>query len=150
MRNTRAPFARRCTCGMKTRPSSSSSSAATTTKSVEAALAEAQKAERVVVAAFVKRAASTGTVALPEAQAELVRKLVATKKPLAVVAFAGPYLIRQFEDAPAYMVAYAIEEVAQAAAARAIFGETDINGRLPVTVPGLFELGAGLKLAARK
>jgi beta-N-acetylhexosaminidase len=116
----------------------------------EAALAEAQKAERVVVAAFVKRAASKGTVALPEAQAELVRKLIATKKPLAVVAFAGPYLIRQFEDAPAYMVAYAIEEVAQAAAARAIFGETDITGRLPVTVPGLFELGAGLRLAARK
>ncbi len=116
----------------------------------EAALAEAQKAERVVVAAFVKRAASKGTVALPEAQAELVRKLVATKKPLAVVAFAGPYLIRQFEDVPAYMVAYAIEEVAQAAAARAIFGETDINGRLPVTIPRLFELGSGLRLEARK
>jgi beta-N-acetylhexosaminidase len=116
----------------------------------EAALAEAQKAERVVVAAFVKRAASKGTVALPETQAELVRKLVSTKRPLAVVAFAGPYLIRQFEDAPAYMVAYAIEEVAQAAAARAIFGETDITGRLPVTVPGLFELGFGLKLEARK
>ena len=116
----------------------------------EAALAEAQKAERVVVAAFVKRAASKGTVALPEAQAELVRKLIATKKPLAVVAFAGPYLIRQFEDAPAYMVAYAIEEVAQAAAARAIFGETDVAGRLPVTVPGLFKLGDGMKLTARK
>ncbi len=116
----------------------------------EAALAEAQKAERVVVAAFVKRAASKGTVALPEAQAELVRKVIATKKPLAVVAFAGPYLIRQFEDAPAYMVAYAIEEVAQAAAARAIFGETDIKGRLPVTIPGLFELGAGLTLEARR
>ncbi|HEX8353431.1 MAG TPA: glycoside hydrolase family 3 N-terminal domain-containing protein [Pyrinomonadaceae bacterium] len=116
----------------------------------EAALAEALKAERVVVAAFVKRAASKGTVALPEAQAELVRRLVATKKPLAVVAFAGPYLVRQFEDVPAYMVAYAIEEVAQAAAARAIFGETDVTGRLPVTVPGLFELGAGMRLGARK
>jgi beta-glucosidase-like glycosyl hydrolase len=115
----------------------------------EAALAEAQKAERVVVAAFVKRAASKGTVALPEAQAELVRKLVATKKPLLVIAFAGPYLVRQFEDVPAYMVAYAIEEVAQAAAARAIFGETDIKGRLPVTIPGLFELGAGLTLQPR-
>jgi beta-N-acetylhexosaminidase len=116
----------------------------------EAALAEASKAERVVVAAFVKRAASKGTVALPEAQAELVRKLIATKKPLVVVAFAGPYLVRQFEDVPAYMVAYAIEEVAQAAAARAIFGETAVAGRLPVTVPGLFELGAGMRLEARR
>jgi hypothetical protein len=48
------------------------------------------------------------------------------------------------------MVAYAIEEVAQAAAARAIFGETDVAGRLPVTVPGLFKLGDGMKLTARK
>jgi len=116
----------------------------------EAVLAEAARAERIVVAPFVKRAASKGTVALPEAQAALVRRLIATKKPLAVVAFAGPYLIRQFEDAPAYVVAYAIEEVAQAAVARAIFGETPLTGRLPVTVPGIFKLGDGLTLAARR
>jgi beta-N-acetylhexosaminidase len=116
----------------------------------EAVLAEASKAERIVVAAFVKRAANKGTVALPAAQAELVRKLIAARKPLAVVAFAGPYLIRQFEDAPAYMVAYAIEEVAQGAAARALFGETAISGRLPVTVPGLFKIGDGLRVEARR
>jgi beta-N-acetylhexosaminidase len=116
----------------------------------ENVLAAAAKAGRVVVAPFVKRAAGKGTVALPEAQAVLLRKIIATKKPVAVVAFGGPYLIRQFEDAPAYMVAYAIEEVAQAAAARALFGETPVTGRLPVTVPGLFELGAGLRLRARR
>jgi beta-N-acetylhexosaminidase len=79
-----------------------------------------------------------------------VRRLVATKKPLAVVAFGSPYMIRQFEDAPAYMVTYAIEEIAQAAAVRAVFGETNVAGRLPVTIPGLFGLGSGLKLEARR
>ena len=111
--------------------------------------AEAARAERVVVAAFVKRAAGKGTVAMPEAQAEFVRRLAASGRPTAVVAFGGPYLIRQFPGAQAYAVAYGIEEVAQGAAARALFGETRVGGRLPVSVPGFFPAGAGLTVEAR-
>lgn len=116
----------------------------------DAMLAECARGELIVVAAFVKRAAGKGTVALPEAQAEFVRRLLATKKPVAVVAFSGPYLIKQFPNAPVYATAYAIEDVAQAAAVRALFGEAPFRGRLPVSVPGLFEIGAGLQLKARR
>jgi beta-N-acetylhexosaminidase len=35
---------------------------------------------------------------------------------------------------------------AQEAAARAIFGESDIEGRLPVSIPGLYPAGHGLTL----
>ena len=121
----------------------------TTVQEFDAALARATQAESIVVATFVKRAALKGTVALPEAQAAFVRKLIALDKPVAVVAFGSPYLVRQFENAPVYIAVYAIEDVAQAAAVRALFGETEINGRLPVRVPGLFELGAGIKVAPR-
>lgn len=121
----------------------------TTETEYNALLADARKADQIVIAPFVKRAANKGTVALPEVQADFVRKLIATKKPLAVIAFGSPYLIRQFESAPVYMVTYAIEEIAQLAAVRAIFGETQISGRLPVTVPGIFALGAGIKVEAR-
>ena len=38
----------------------------------------------------------------------------------------------------------AIEEVAQNAAARTIFGEVPFSGKLPVGVPGIFEIGAGI------
>ncbi len=115
----------------------------------DAMLEECAKADAVVVAAFVKRAAGKGTVALPEAQAEFVRRLVATKRPVAVVAFSGPYLIKQFPDAPVYATAYAIEDVAQAAAVRVLFGEAPFRGRLPVSVPGLFDIGAGFSRARR-
>jgi len=121
----------------------------TTAGEYEAILADAAKADQIVIAPFVKRAANKGTVALPEVQTEFVRKLIATKKPVAVIAFGSPYLIRQFERVPVYMAAYAIEEIAQGAAVRAIFGETPINGHLPVTVPVIFELGAGIKVEAR-
>lgn len=109
----------------------------------ERVLADAKQADRLVLAVFVKRAANKGTVALPDIQTGFVRSAIAVK-PTAVVAFGSPYLIRQFPEAEVYSVTYAIEEVAQFAAAKAIFGETRFSGNLPVSIPGIFEIGAGI------
>jgi beta-N-acetylhexosaminidase len=122
----------------------------TTADEYQVAMDEAAKAESIIIAPFVKRAASKGTVALPEAQANFVRRLIALEKPVAVIAFGSPYLIRQFPNAPVYVVTYAIEEVAQLAGVRALFGETAISGRLPVSIPNLFQLGAGLQVGVKK
>ncbi|HLM57887.1 MAG TPA: glycoside hydrolase family 3 N-terminal domain-containing protein, partial [Pyrinomonadaceae bacterium] len=119
----------------------------TTAAEYDAMLAEAAKAELVLAAPFVKRAAGKGTVALPEQQAEFLRRLVATGRPVGVVAFGGPYLVRQFPAARALAVAYGIEEIAQTAAARVLFGEAPFRGRLPVSVPGMFQIGAGIQTA---
>jgi len=121
----------------------------TTANEYEQLLKEASAAEVIIVAPFVKRAALKGTVALPDAQAAFLNQLIELKKPIAVVAFGSPYLVRQFAGAPVYMTAYAIEEVAQIAAVRALFGETAIKGKLPVRVPGLFEVGSGLQVVKR-
>jgi len=117
----------------------------TTEAEYRAMIAEASRAETIIVASFVKRAALKGTVALPDQQAEFIRRLLALGKRTAVIAFGSPYLIRQFPDAPVYMTAYAIEDVAQEAAVRALFGEIEVAGRLPVGIPGMFEIGAGLR-----
>ena len=98
-----------------------------------------------MLAVFVKRTAGKGTVALPENLTGFVQQMVALKdKNVAVVAFGSPYLIRQFPDAKVYAVTYAIEEVGQYAAARTLFGEVPFQGKLPVRIPNLFEIGAGI------
>ena len=122
----------------------------TTSADYAAALDAASNAEGIVIAPFVKRAALKGTVALPEAQVAFIKHLLESSKPVAVIAFGSPYLIRQFPTAPVYMVTYAIEEPAQLAAARALFGDIPITGHLPVRIPGIFELGTGLQIPARK
>jgi beta-N-acetylhexosaminidase len=109
-----------------------------------AALKQAADYDAIVIAPFVKRAALKGTVALPDNQTNFVRQMLGLNKPVAVIAFGSPYLIRQFPEAKNYVAAYAIEEVAQTAAARAIFGEVPFTGKLPVSVPGIFEIGAGI------
>jgi beta-N-acetylhexosaminidase len=110
----------------------------------ERVAADAKNFERVVLAVFVKRAANKGTVALPEMQTAFVRQMISGDKPTAVFAFGSPYLIRQFPEAKVYAVTYAIEEVAQYAAAKTLFGEVRFQGKLPVSIPSLFEIGSGI------
>ena len=116
-----------------------------TSEEYKQVLSDAGKYETVVLAPFVKRAAAKGTVALPENQAAFVKQILALKNDkTAVVAFGNPYMIRQFPEAKNYVVTYAIEDVAQAALVRALFGETPFRGRLPINIPGLFRIGAGI------
>ena len=113
-------------------------------------LTDARAAETVVIGAFVKRAALKGTVALPDAEAEFVRQAIAANKNTAVVAFGSPYLIKQFPAAKSYLAAWAVEDVAQTAGTRAVFGETAITGRSPVALPNFFKIGDGLQIKSSK
>ncbi len=108
-------------------------------------LSDAKNYESVMLAPFVKRAAAKGTVALPENQVALVKQILALKgEKAAVIAFGNPYMIRQFPEAKNYVVTYAIEDVAQTAAARVMFGEVPFQGRLPINIPNLFQIGDGM------
>lgn len=109
-------------------------------------LSDAKNYEQIVLAPFVKRAAAKGTVALPENQVAFVKKMLAQKgEKVGVIAFGNPYMIRQFPEAKNYVVTYAIEDVAQTAAAKTLFGEVPFSGKLPINIPNLFQIGAGLE-----
>ena len=122
----------------------------TTPAEYEQLLADAKQAETILIAPFVKRAALKGTVALPEAEADFMRRAIVANKNTAIVAFGSPYQLRQFPEAKSYMAAWAVEDVAQTAVARAIFGETAITGRSPVSLPNFFKIGDGLQIKSSK
>jgi len=115
-----------------------------TPQEYEKVLSDVREFDSIILAPFVKRAALKGTVALPENQTNFIKQIIQTNKPVAVIAFGSPYLIRQFPEAKNYVVTYAIEEVAQTALVRAMFGEVAFAGRLPVSIPGIFQIGAGI------
>jgi beta-N-acetylhexosaminidase len=75
--------------------------------------------------------------------------LVKRRLPLVVISFGNPYLPMAIPDAPSYLLAYSLFPVSQRAAAKAVFGEIEIAGKLPVSLPGLFPLGHGLKVGKR-
>jgi beta-N-acetylhexosaminidase len=64
--------------------------------------------------------------------------------PIVAVSFGSPYFIRQFPRIDSYLCAYYHDVKAQAAAAKALFGEISTPGKLPVSIPGLYSFGHGL------
>ncbi len=87
-----------------------------------------------------------GAVDALEDLANFVRQVERTGVPHVVISFGNPYLISSFPEAQAYMLAWNGSEASQRAAARALIGDFDILGRVPTSIPPLFELGAGLRV----
>lgn len=101
-----------------------------------------------VAAVFVRVADRKGTVGLPAEEIALLNQLLAAGKPRVVASLGSPYLVAQFPSAKTWIAAFGTQDVVQCAMARAIFGETSIDGQLPVTVPGVARIGDGVRVAA--
>jgi beta-glucosidase-like glycosyl hydrolase len=88
----------------------------------------------VAVIGFAVRARSgAGSLAVPATAKRLVETL---KIPTIGISFGTPYLLREVPAIGTYVCAYGIQSVMQVAAARALFGESPFEGKLPVTIPG--------------
>ena len=113
-------------------------------------VASAQQFTHVVISTFTRGVArANGTGGMPSAHVDLVRRLHETGVPVIVAALGSPYVLAQLPDIPAYLCAYGAAPSSQRAAMAALFGEADITGTLPVTLPGLYPSGHGLQLARR-
>lgn len=114
-----------------------------------AIVAQAADFSHVVVSAFVRVTSSKGHASMDASHAALLESLAAAGTRVVVISFGNPYLLTQFPHVPAYVCAYSAEESSQQAAVAALFAEYDLAGRLPVSLPGLYERGHGLDLAKR-
>lgn len=101
---------------------------------VKRALEAAQWADVIVVGTYVKVVINRGTVGLEDRYVEFFRRLSATGKPVVLVSFGSPYLIKQFPESAAYVCCYGATEANQRAAALLLAGRAEFRGKLPVTV----------------
>jgi beta-N-acetylhexosaminidase len=101
-----------------------------------------------VVAAFVSVAGGRGNVGLSPGFSKLIDTLVASGKPVTLVALGNPYLLRSFPKVAAYLATYSTVPPSEVAAVKALFGEIPIRGRLPITIPDVAKYGDGIQLPA--
>lgn len=96
-------------------------------------------------------AAPGNAIALEDTPAALLQSVLATaKERTVVVAFGSPYIAADFPQIENYICAYSNVPISETAAVRALFGETPIHGRLPVTIPGFAPRGTGIQKAATR
>ena len=116
-----------------------------------AAVAERAKgADAVLVAFFVRPRSGRGTIEIPPEGKAAIAPLLASGKAVVGVSFGSPYLLRDVPALGTYLCAYGPQALVQSAAARALYGEAPVEGRLPVTIPGIAPRGTGLRREAVK
>ena len=119
-------------------------------------LAVADSVDMVVIGSYVAHRWDIASVSAPTAFVDFVNKLIVPRKgrkpkprtPVAVIAFGNPYLLQQIPKVPTYLVAWSGIPSSQVAAARALGGSVAITGQLPISIPPLVPLGAGLQRPA--
>ncbi|HMA53168.1 MAG TPA: glycoside hydrolase family 3 N-terminal domain-containing protein, partial [Acidobacteriota bacterium] len=112
------------------------------------AFAQASTAGTVVLALFSRLSDRKGSVDLEPGHIELIRKMAALPggPKIVAVSFGSPYLLRHFAEVDAYLCLYKDTPETQSTAARALSGEMDVTGKLPVSIPDLYPIGHGLDL----
>jgi beta-N-acetylhexosaminidase len=105
--------------------------------------------KQVYIAAFVTVAAYRGSVALEGGLSGFVTGLIKSSAPVALISLGSPYLLRNFPDVSAYAATFSTSSTSEIAAARAILGEIPIQGKLPVSIPGLAKIGDGIQVSGK-
>jgi len=115
---------------------------------VETVKALAEPADVVVLASFARTRDHLGRGEIPK---ELVSVLtdIGVSKPVVLLALGNPYVLTELPQAAALLTAYDFAPVAQVAAARALFGEIDVGGKLPVRLSEVYPVESGLSVKRR-
>ena len=116
----------------------------------EEILQSAKKADLIALPSFIKVKAYQGTVSLSKKHETFIHKLLNMKVPTVLISFGNPYLLSLFPKLNAYLCAYGDTKVSQQAMIKAIVGEIDIQGKLPISIPGTeFKVGHGINQPSR-
>ncbi len=118
-----------------------------TEQDVQKAIERAKSADLVFASLYGRvRSGQVLSVGLPESGTRALSALIDAKAPIVGISFGNPYLLQSFPGLGTYLVAYGDMPSLQQAVARALLGEIDVVGKLPISLPGLYPRGTGIQL----
>ncbi|MEM8485476.1 MAG: glycoside hydrolase family 3 N-terminal domain-containing protein [Bacteroidota bacterium] len=110
-------------------------------------LSRARNADLIIIPTYRPFRSGTNRIALPARIQSFMNRLVRQNKPTILVSFGSPYLVNDLTRQPnVYIAAYGESESSEKAVAQAMFGQTAIKGKLPITIPGLYQFGEGIQV----
>ncbi len=116
---------------------------------IEDAVQKAASCSAAVVTTFVTATAYRGGMGLSGIYPKLMEGLLKGSVPVVLVSLGNPYLLRSYPTVAAYFTTFSTAPTAEQAAVKALFGEIAIQGKMPVSIPGLAKIGDGLQLPVR-
>jgi beta-N-acetylhexosaminidase len=102
----------------------------------------------IVASVFVRANSGSGRLDLPDSLVRLLKDIARastrSSTPFISVLFGNPYVASGLPELPSIMLTYDFYDMPEAAAVRAIAGESPIHGRLPITLSPAMPIGFGL------
>ena len=124
-----------------------------TPSEIDLVRATALRYDAIVVAVFVRASSGSGRMDLAapitKLLQDLARMTASTPRPFVTMFFGNPYVPMFVPELPAVLLTYDYYDLAEVSAVRALAGEAAITGRLPISLPGFFDVGFGLMREAR-
>ncbi|MGB9663734.1 MAG: glycoside hydrolase family 3 N-terminal domain-containing protein [Ignavibacteria bacterium] len=110
-------------------------------------LRKCNESDVVILSIYLKVRSYQGTIWLIEKQSKLVNLILSLQKPVVMISHGNPYLLSEFPQVDAYLNNYGDTKFSEQAVAEALFGEIDIQGKSPVSIPNAeIKIGSGLKI----
>jgi beta-N-acetylhexosaminidase len=104
--------------------------------------------DAIVAGVFVRASSGSGRLDLAPPVIELLQELTRDTeragRPLVAVFFGNPYTPMFVPEIPAMLLTYDFSDYAEQSAVKALAGEIPITGKLPISLPGLFQRNDGL------
>jgi beta-N-acetylhexosaminidase len=108
--------------------------------------AECQNADVVVLGVYVSIGAWKGENKFSNELEGLFKTLAQSRKHVVTIAFGDPYILSKLPQSEGMIAVYAGLRKSEEAVGRALLGMSEVNGKLPVTIPGIFRRGDGIHL----
>ena len=111
---------------------------------LDAIIKNIPKNSQILINAFVSPKEWKDRIFFPDNETYFVRELLKKSDRIILASLGTPYLLQDFSEVSTYLCAYKGSSIMQNALADALLGLKDISGRLPVTIPDLYEIGSGM------
>ena len=105
----------------------------------------AKQSDLIILGAFIY-VQSHRSIQLEKKRIQFLKKIMAFNKPIILVAFGNPYMIKDFPDTDVHLLAWSANDIQVRQTVPALFGGSSIQGKLPTTIPSLYKVGHGIKL----
>jgi beta-glucosidase-like glycosyl hydrolase/CubicO group peptidase (beta-lactamase class C family) len=111
------------------------------------AISSIKKSDLILIPVFMEVKEEKGKEKLRREQLRFIKKVLRLEEPVILISFKNPYLLSSFPITRTYLNTYSYTLASQQACLKALLGETNITGRLPVSLPDTkFHIGHGIKL----
>jgi beta-N-acetylhexosaminidase len=97
--------------------------------------------DSVIVNGFIRVSSSKGSIDMSDGEINLLKHLSAIDKPFTFVLYGSPYLLSFVPELPTLVLAYEYYPAAEEAALKAVLGEIEFKGKLPIELPGFYPIG---------